>query len=226
MHLTVRNAFVLCVPCVAAELGATAADALTSNDWNGYLVWLVVGSLLEIWARVAVTCALRDMNFARALVAALRRPALLLYVVVACAEPWLLDISFNLWSPPLFVAGSLVVFASMLALVDSVAGGIAPVRALAYWLREMCRPRRLGVNLVGALVVACLIVLVPYMLSELPLPDTAWASALLPVAYGVGDALAMVFVVLWYEAALDERYGRDIERVLDGRPLAGRYPLA
>lgn len=226
MHLTVRNALVLCVPCVVAELGATAVDAFTSNDWNGYLVWLVVASLLEIWARVAVVCALRDMNFARALGAALRRPALLLYVVVACAEPWLLDISFNLLSPLLFVAGSLVVFASMLALVDSVAGGVAPGRALAYWLREMCRPRRLGVNLVGALVVACLMVLVPYILSDLPLPDTALASALLAVAYGVGDALAMVFVVLWYEAAQDERYGHDIEHVLDGRPLAGRFPLA
>ncbi|HEV2739898.1 MAG TPA: hypothetical protein VGU66_15075 [Candidatus Elarobacter sp.] len=226
VHLTVRNAFVLCVPFVVAELGATALDALTSNDWNGYLVWLVVASLLEIWARVAVVCALRDMNFARALGAALRRPALLLYVVVACAEPWLLDISFNLWSPLLFAAGSLVVFASMLALVDSVAHGVSPGRAFAYWLREMCRWRRLGVNLVGALVAGCLVVLVPDILSDLPWSDTAWASALLAVAYGVGDAFAMVFVVLWYEAALDERYGRDIEHVLDGRTPAGRYPLA
>ena len=90
----------------------------------------------------------------------------------------------------------------------------------------MCRPRRLGVNLVGALAVACVTAVVPYILSALPLPDTAWASALLAVAYGVGDALAMVFAVLWYEAALDERYGRDIEHVLDGLTRAGRYPLA
>ncbi len=33
-----------------------------------------------------------------------------------------------------------------------------------------------------------------------------------------GRALAMVFVVLWYDAALDDRYGRDIEHLLDAKP--------
>jgi hypothetical protein len=225
VHLTVRNAFVLCVPFVLADLGGTAAGELTGDDWTGYFIWLVVATLLEIWARVAIVSAMRGTNLAGACGAAFRRPVLLVYVLVACAEPWLTDISFNVWSPPLFVAGSLIVFATMLALVDTVADGVAPGRALAYWLREMCRLRRLGINLAGALVVACVTGL-PDLLANFPLPDTAWAGALLAVAYGVADSLAMVFVVLWHEAAQDERYGRDIEHVLDGRPLAGRFPLA
>lgn len=225
VHLTVRNAFVLCAPFVIADLGSTAANELTGDDWPGFFMWLIIATLLEIWARVAVVSAMRGTNLVGACGAALRRPVLLVYVLVACAEPWLTDISFDFWSPPLFVAGSLIVFATMLALVDTVADGVAPGRALLYRLREMCRLRRLGVNLAGALVVACVTGL-PDLLANFPIPDTAWAGALLAVAYGVADALAMVFVVLWHEAAQDERYGRDIERVLDGRPLADPYPLA
>ena len=218
VHLTIASWFALGVPSVMYEGGSTIVSALTSDDLSGYLVWLVVASVFEVWARTTVICVLRGDRFSRALVAALRRPVLVVYVIAACAEPWLTDFQSNLVSLPLFVAGSLIVFATMLALVGTVADSVPPVRALAYWFREMCRPRRLGVNLAGALVVACLMIVVPDILAGVPGAD--WE----PIRYayvfyqGLGDALAMVFVVLWYDAAVDDRHGRDIEHLLDAKP--------
>ena len=218
MHVTIANWFALCLPFVICDAGSMIANALTGDDWSAYAVWLVVTSALEVWARTAVVCVMRGDRFPRALAAALRRPVLGVYVIAACAEPWLTDFASNLVSLPLFFAGSLIVFATMLALVGTVADDVPPVRALAYWLREMCRPRRIGVNLAGALVVACLTVVVPSLLAELPGANWDPVSFLFAVPYGIGDAFAMVFVVLWHDAALDERYGRDIEHLLDAKP--------
>ena len=218
MHLTVANWFALCMPSVVYEGASTVVYALTSDTWSGYLVWLAGGSVLEIVARTAVICVLRGERLLHALVAALQRPALVVYAIVACAEPWLTDFGSNLVSLPLFFAGSLVVFATMLALVGTVADGVPPVRALAYWLREMCRPRRLAINLAGALIVAFLMVIVPYVLADLPGTDLQPVNFLLAVPGGLGDAFAMVFVVLWHDAALNDRYGRDIEQLLDAKP--------
>ena len=218
VHVTIASWFAMCVPFVVYEFASTVVDTITNDDWSGYITWLIAASAVEIWARTAVICVLRGERFARSLTAALRRPALVLFVIVACAEPWLTDFGSNLAGLPLFFAGSLVVFASMLALVGSVVDDVPPMRALAFWLREMCRPRKLGINFAGALIVACLTVVVPYLLRGFPGADWAPVRFLFPVPDGLGDALAMVFVVLWYDAALDDKYGRDIEHLLDARP--------
>jgi hypothetical protein len=218
VHVTMANALALCMPFVVSEGVSVIGYAFTTADVRGYVTWLVGASAFEIWARTAAVSVLRGERFSRALGAVLRRPVLVVYVIVACAEPWLTDFASNLISLPLFFAGSLVVFATMLALVGTVADGVAPVRALAFWLREMCRPRRLAINSTGALIVAFLMVIVPYILGGLPGTDWEPAGYLLAVPYGVGDAFAMVFVVLWHDAALDDRYGRDIEHVLDATP--------
>lgn len=218
VHVTIANWFAMCMPFVVYEFASTVIYTITNDDWSGYFTWLIAASVLEIWARTAVICVLRGERFARALTAALRRPALVVYVVVACAEPWLTDFTSNLAGLPVFFVGSLVVFATMLALVGSVVDDVPPVRALAFWLREMCRPRKLAVNFAGAIVVACLTVVVPDLLGGLPGADWAPAGFLIAVPDGLGDAFAMVFVVLWYDAALDDKYGRDIEHLLDARP--------
>jgi hypothetical protein len=218
VHVTMANAFALCAPFVVCDAGSMIADALTGDDWSGYLVWLAVTSALAVWARTAAVCMLRGERFSRALGAPLRRPALLVYAIAACAEPWLTDVQSGLVALPLFFAGSLVVFATMLALVGTVADGVPPVRSLASWLREMCRPSRLGVNFAGGLIVAFLTVIVPEILAGVPGAGWEPVSDLFAVPYGVGDAFAMVFVVLWHDAALKDRYGRDIERLLDSKP--------
>lgn len=218
VHLTVANWFALCLPFVFYEGGSTLVAALTSDDWTGYFEWLAAASVLEIWSRTAAICVLRGERFSHAIVAALRRPVLVVYVIAACAEPWLTDLdTAPIWLP-VFVAGSLIVFATMLALAGTVADDVKPVRALAFWLRDMCRPRRLGVNLAGALVIACLTIIVPYVLAAVPGADWEPLRYVFVLAYALGDAFAMAFVVLWRDAVLDERYGRDIEHVLDARP--------
>jgi hypothetical protein len=158
-------------------------------------------------------------RFARAAGTVLRRPGLAVYAIVACAEPWLSDVEAKLVALPVFVIGAPIIFASQLALVDSVAADVPAPRALARWLVDVCRPRRLGINLIGALVVGCLTAVVPTMIAELPVGDSPPVQALYAAANGIGDAFAMVFVVLWRDAALNERYGHDIERLLDARPL-------
>ena len=218
MHLAVANWFALCVPFIVCDAASAIADDLTNDDWTGYAVWLVIAAALAVWARIAAVRVLRGDPFRRALGAALRRPALFVYFIVACAEPWLTDFGSTLVALPLFFAGSLIVFAAMLALVASVSDDVSPARALAYWLREMCRPRRLGVNLAGALIVAFLTIVLPDLLEALP--GTGWQPLryLFAVPEGLGDAFAMTFVVLWYDAVLDDRYGRDIEQLLDAKP--------
>jgi hypothetical protein len=219
VHVTIANGLVLCVPFVVCDAASMVADTLTSDDWNGYILWLVIGSVLEIWARATVVCMLRGDRLVHALGAALRRPVLLVYALAACAEPWLTDYGPSLVGLPLFFAGSLIVFATMLALVGTVADGVPPVRSLAYWLREMCRPRRLGVNLAGALIVACLWAVAPDVIAaELPGAGSQPTSYLYALLYGIADAIAMAFVVFWHDAALDDRYGRDIEHLLDAKP--------
>ena len=220
MHLALTNWLALCLPTIAYEGLSSFVYTLTSDDWTGYVIWLVVASVIEVWARSIVICVVRGARFSSALVTALRRPVLAVFVIVSLAEPWLTDFASSLAALPLFFAGSVVIFVTMLALVGTVTDGVPPLRALAYWLREMCRPRRLGINLTGALVVACLTVVVPDILAGVPGAD--WTP--LRYAYvlydGLGDAFAMVFVVLWYDAALDDRYGRDIERGLDAKPAS------
>jgi hypothetical protein len=217
VHLTVANWFALCMPFVVCEAGWTITYAGLGDDVREYVVWLVLASTLEIWLRAAAVCVLRGERYSRALLAALRRPVLGVYVVLACAEPWLTDFNVNLVSLPLAIAGSLFVFATMLALVSTIADDVTPIRALAYWLRELCRPRRLGVNLAGGLVVASLTIVVPDILASAPGADWEPVSYLTAIPFGIGDAVAMAFVVLWHDAVLDDRYGRDIEHLLDAK---------
>jgi hypothetical protein len=219
VHITLANGFVMCVPFIVCEAASTVAADLTGDDWNGYFIWLGIAYAFATWARITVVRLLRGDRFARAAETVLRRPALAAYWIVACAEPWLSDIEPNIIALPVFVVGALIIFATQLALVDSVAEGVPPPRALAHWLLEMCRPRRLGINLIGALVVGCLTAVVPWMISDLPFGDSPPLQAVYAAANAIGDAFAMVFVVLWHDAALNERYGRDIEQQLDASSL-------
>ena len=212
VHLAVSRALVLALPFVVCDGVNHLLAALTPNDWSGYMLWLGVGSLFEIWARTSAVCVLRGGTLARALGAALRRPgACVVFATVACLEPWANPFDTDLaWLATSLIA-SLAIFAALLALADSVSDDVPPLRALAFWLREVCRPSRLWINVVGALTVSLLMFGVPWVLDALPLPDWPVIRAVLVVPEALADTIAMVFAVLWR----DERRGHDLELLLD-----------
>ncbi len=215
VHLAVSRAFVLALPFVVCDGVDKLVGALTGYAGPGYMVWLIAASLSEIWARTSAVCVLRGAPISRALGAALRRPGtFIVYTVFAWIELWANPFDSDLAGIAVALVVSLAVFASMLALTDSVSENVPPIHALAFWLREVCRPSRLGVNLVGALAVTLLTYGVWWVLYELPLPDWPVVRAVLVIPQALVDTIAMVFVVLWRDAFLDERRGRDLEVML------------
>jgi hypothetical protein len=215
VHLTAANLFAVCIPFLIADGASAVLAAWTGDDWPAYLTWLVGASVVEVWARTAVIVVLRGGTFASALGAALRRPALLLFAAVACGEVLIDPADSSVFGLTRALIVSVVIFASLLALVDTVSTGVPPLRALAIWLREMLRPSRLGLNLVGAVTVAALMVGPSWALLLIPLPDTPLITALSVVPEAFADAVALVFACVWYDAVLEERQGRDLERMLE-----------
>ena len=179
-------------------------------------MWLTAGSLSEIWARTSAVCVLRGGTLSRALGEALRRPgAFVVYAAFSCIELWADPFDADLAGVATALVASLAVFASLLALADSVSENVPALRALAFWLREMCRPSRLGINVVGALTVTLLMCGVPWVLDALPLPDWPVIRAVLLIPEALADTIAMVFALLWRDAVFDERRGHDLELLLD-----------
>ena len=218
VHLAVSRAFVLVVPFVVCDGVGRLFGALGAGNGPGYLGWLVVGSLLEIWARVFAVCVLRGGTAARAFGEAWRRPwTFVVFAAFSCVEIWADPFDTDLVWLAVALVVSLAVFASVLALADSVSENVPPLRALAFWLREMCRPSRLGINAVGAVTVSVLMFGVPWLLYALPLPDWPVTSVVLVIPEALADTIAMVFAILWRDAVFDERRGRDLELMLDSR---------
>jgi hypothetical protein len=215
VHLAVSRALVLALPFLVCDGVDRLVGALTADDGPGYMVWLIAASLSEIWARTSAVCVLRGAPISRALGAALRRPGtFVLYTAFAWIELWADPFDTDLGGIALALVVSLAVFASMLALTDTFSENVLPLRALAFWLREVCRPSRIGVNLVGALTVNLLMYGVTGVLYDLPLPHWPVVRAAFVVPEALADTIAMVFVVLWRDAFLDERRGRDLEVML------------
>lgn len=215
VHLTASNLFAVCIPFLIADGADAVLGAWTDDRLSGYLLWLIGGSLVYVWAGTVVVVVLRGGTFAQALRAALRRPALLLFVAVTCVDAAIDPSDTTVWGLTRALLASVVIFASLLALVDTMSNDISPLRALVVWLGEMVRPSRLGYNLVGA-VTAGALMYGPYWLSlSLPLPDTPLVTALWVVPEAFSDAVALVFAVVWYDAVVEERLGRDLERMLD-----------
>jgi hypothetical protein len=143
VHLAVSRALVLALPFVVCDGVDKLLGALTADDATGYMLWLIGGSLFEIWARTSAVCVLRGALISRALVAALRRPGtLVVYAAFSCIEVWADPFDTDLGGIAVALVVSPAVFASMLALADSVSENVPPLRALAFWLREVCRPSR------------------------------------------------------------------------------------
>lgn len=226
VHATFAARLRLCLPLIAYEAAGTAVAAVTNDDWSGYITYVFAGALLVVWARTAAIRALRGDKLSTALGAALRRPGQLVFVAVAAAEPFVDDYRDGLASLPLYVIGALVAFVGLLALVDTVSDEVAPMRALAFWLRELCRPSRVAGNLVGAFVVASLLFGVPWVLAGLPIPDSLFFDMLGAIPMGLADTIALVFAVYWRDAVLNDRYGVDMERVLDGAASRERLTRA